>query len=150
MGTLAFTLKLCWLGLLFCVIKIVLSICIYRTKEQLGYVVECSPRVTYRVFGFCFCVQSSEYSPIYLQGRIDNFINDLEELLVSILVLSLLMLLSLWFFLGLLICNELSCSCAVLENMDSLVHRQVKLASLLRWRWLVQGICNVRVPSNRY
>jgi len=52
-----------------------------RTKEQLGYVVECSPRVTYRAFGFCFIVQSSEYSPIYLQGRIDNFINGLEELL---------------------------------------------------------------------
>ncbi|KAJ1422925.1 Peptidase M16, C-terminal [Sesbania bispinosa] len=52
-----------------------------RTKEQLGYVVECSPRVTYRVFGFCFCIQSSEYNPVYLQGRIDNFINGLEELL---------------------------------------------------------------------
>ncbi|XP_027334300.1 nardilysin-like [Abrus precatorius] len=52
-----------------------------RTKEQLGYVVECSPRVTYRVFGFCFCVQSSEYDPVYLQGRIDNFISGLEELL---------------------------------------------------------------------
>lgn len=55
----------------------------YRTKEQLGYVVECSPRVTYRVFGYCFVVQSSEYSPIYLQGRVENFINSLEELLVS-------------------------------------------------------------------
>lgn len=52
-----------------------------RTKEQLGYNVECSPRVTYRVFGYCFIIQSSEYSPIYLQGRIDNFINSLEELL---------------------------------------------------------------------
>ncbi|KAG4923560.1 hypothetical protein AAZX31_18G052800 [Glycine max] len=52
-----------------------------RTKEQLGYVVECSPRVTYRVFGFCFCVQSSEYNPVYLQGRIENFLNGLEELL---------------------------------------------------------------------
>ncbi|KAK7305523.1 hypothetical protein VNO77_43429 [Canavalia gladiata] len=52
-----------------------------RTKEQLGYVVECSPRVTYRVFGFCFCIQSSEFNPVYLQGRIDNFINGLEELL---------------------------------------------------------------------
>ncbi|XP_028768838.1 LOW QUALITY PROTEIN: nardilysin-like [Neltuma alba] len=52
-----------------------------RTKEQLGYVVECSPRLTYRVFGFCFCVQSSEYNPIYLQGRIDNFIDGLEQLL---------------------------------------------------------------------
>ncbi|KAG2394999.1 Nardilysin-like protein [Vigna angularis] len=53
----------------------------YRTKEQLGYNVECSPRVTYRVFGFCFCIQSSEYNPVYLQGRIDNFLNGLEELL---------------------------------------------------------------------
>ncbi|XP_020237618.1 nardilysin-like [Cajanus cajan] len=52
-----------------------------RTKEQLGYVVECSPRVTYRVFGFCFCIQSSEYNPVYLQGRIENFLNGLEELL---------------------------------------------------------------------
>ncbi|KAJ7964315.1 Insulin-degrading enzyme [Quillaja saponaria] len=52
-----------------------------RTKEQLGYVVECSLRITYRVFGFCFCIQSSEYNPIYLQGRIDNFLNGLEELL---------------------------------------------------------------------
>ncbi|XP_022732672.1 nardilysin-like isoform X2 [Durio zibethinus] len=52
-----------------------------RTKEQLGYVVECSPRVTYRVYGFCFCIQSSKYSPDYLQERTDNFINNLEELL---------------------------------------------------------------------
>ncbi|CAB4312356.1 unnamed protein product [Prunus armeniaca] len=34
-----------------------------RTKEQLGYIVECGPRITYRVFGFIFYVQSSEYSP---------------------------------------------------------------------------------------
>ncbi|KAJ4719217.1 Insulin-degrading enzyme [Melia azedarach] len=52
-----------------------------RTKEQLGYVVESSPRVTYRVLGFCFCVQSSKYNPIYLQQRVDNFISGLEELL---------------------------------------------------------------------
>ncbi|KAL3530974.1 hypothetical protein ACH5RR_010296 [Cinchona calisaya] len=52
-----------------------------RTKEQLGYVVDCSPRVTYRIIGFCFRVQSSEYNPIYLQGRIDNFINGVEEIL---------------------------------------------------------------------
>ncbi|XP_054818519.1 nardilysin-like isoform X3 [Prosopis cineraria] len=52
-----------------------------RTKEQLGYVVECSPRLTHRVFGFCFCVQSSEYNPIHLQGRIDSFIDGLEQLL---------------------------------------------------------------------
>ncbi|KAL3850535.1 hypothetical protein ACJIZ3_012417 [Penstemon smallii] len=52
-----------------------------RTKEQLGYVVDSSTRVTYRVLGFCFRIQSSEYNPVYLQGRIDNFINSLEELL---------------------------------------------------------------------
>ncbi|KAL4365106.1 hypothetical protein AHAS_Ahas07G0072900 [Arachis hypogaea] len=52
-----------------------------RTKEQLGYVVECSLRLTYSVFGFCFCVQSSEYDPIYVQDRIDNFIDGVEEML---------------------------------------------------------------------
>ncbi|GAB2274251.1 hypothetical protein Dimus_009016 [Dionaea muscipula] len=52
-----------------------------RTKEQLGYVVECGPRMTYRIFGFCFCVQSSKYNPIYLQERIDSFIHGLEDLL---------------------------------------------------------------------
>lgn len=52
-----------------------------RTKEQLGYVVECSPRLTYRVLGFCFCVQSSDYNPMHLQYRIDNFIDSLEDLL---------------------------------------------------------------------
>lgn len=52
-----------------------------RTKEQLGYVVDCGPRVTYRILGFCFRVQSSEYNPVYLQVRIDNFINGVPDLL---------------------------------------------------------------------
>lgn len=52
-----------------------------RTKEQLGYVVECNPRLTYRVLGFCFCVQSSKYNPIHLQDRIDNFIHGIKDLL---------------------------------------------------------------------
>ncbi|GER35472.1 insulinase (Peptidase family M16) family protein [Striga asiatica] len=52
-----------------------------RTKEQLGYVVDCGPRVTYRIIGFCFRVQSCEYNPGYLQGRIESFINGLEEML---------------------------------------------------------------------
>ncbi|MBA0708114.1 hypothetical protein Golax_020100, partial [Gossypium laxum] len=55
-----------------------------RTKEQLGYVVQCSPRVTYRVYGFCFCIQSSKYSPVYLQERTDNFINSLADLLAGL------------------------------------------------------------------
>ncbi|GAV58620.1 Peptidase_M16 domain-containing protein/Peptidase_M16_C domain-containing protein [Cephalotus follicularis] len=52
-----------------------------RTKEQLGYVVQCSPRVTYRIYGYCFCVQSSKYSPVYLQERVENFIKGLKEML---------------------------------------------------------------------
>ncbi|XP_072975496.1 nardilysin-like isoform X1 [Typha angustifolia] len=52
-----------------------------RTKEQLGYTVECGPRMSYRVLGFCFRVQSSKYSPLYLQNRIDNFIGGLQGLL---------------------------------------------------------------------
>ncbi|KAK9944576.1 hypothetical protein M0R45_010137 [Rubus argutus] len=52
-----------------------------RTKEQLGYVVLCGRKLTSGVLGFSFCVQSSEYNPKHLQGRLDNFINGLEELL---------------------------------------------------------------------
>ncbi|KAL0732416.1 hypothetical protein Bca4012_008625 [Brassica carinata] len=52
-----------------------------RTKEQLGYVVKCGPRLTYRIHGFCFCVQSSKYGPVHLLGRVDNFIKDIEALL---------------------------------------------------------------------
>uniref|UniRef100_A0A1D1XVB1 Insulin-degrading enzyme n=1 Tax=Anthurium amnicola TaxID=1678845 RepID=A0A1D1XVB1_9ARAE len=52
-----------------------------RTKEQLGYVVDCGTRMTYRVQGFCFRVQSSEYSPPYLHQRIASFINSLQEFL---------------------------------------------------------------------
>eukprot|EP01018_Ginkgo_biloba_P000447 Gb_03820 [translate_table: standard] len=52
-----------------------------RTKEQLGYVVDCSARMTHRVLGFCFRVQSSNYSPPYLQERIDSFIIQLQQIL---------------------------------------------------------------------
>ncbi|XP_010457845.1 PREDICTED: nardilysin-like isoform X1 [Camelina sativa] len=52
-----------------------------RTKEQLGYVVQCAPRLTYRVHGFCFSVQSSKYGPVHLLGRVDNFIKEIEGLL---------------------------------------------------------------------
>lgn len=74
-----------WVSCGYCISHIpCLCYIICRTKEQLGYVVECGPRITYRVFGFCFCVQSSKYNPVYLQGRIDRFVNGLEDLLVSI------------------------------------------------------------------
>ncbi|XP_020276491.1 nardilysin-like isoform X4 [Asparagus officinalis] len=52
-----------------------------RTKEQLGYVVESGPRMTYRVLGFCFRVQSSEYGPLHLHRRIQNFMNNIPQLL---------------------------------------------------------------------
>ncbi|CAO2840084.1 unnamed protein product [Amaranthus hypochondriacus] len=52
-----------------------------RTKEQLGYVVQCGSRMTYRIFGFCFSVQSSKYNPVYLQDRIDYFIDGLKDFL---------------------------------------------------------------------
>ncbi|CAN6468935.1 unnamed protein product [Victoria cruziana] len=55
-----------------------------RTKEQLGYVVDSGPRMTYRTSGFCFRVQSSQYNPSYLRGRIDQFIDGLEKVLEQI------------------------------------------------------------------
>jgi hypothetical protein len=53
-----------------------------RTKEQLGYTVDSSPRMTYRLLAYCFRVMSSKYSPVYLQSRIDNFIDGVSALLV--------------------------------------------------------------------
>uniref|UniRef100_A0A0D9Z6Z8 Peptidase M16 N-terminal domain-containing protein n=1 Tax=Oryza glumipatula TaxID=40148 RepID=A0A0D9Z6Z8_9ORYZ len=52
-----------------------------RTKEQLGYTVDSSPRMTYRVLAYCFRVMSSKYSPVYLQSRIDSFIDGVSALL---------------------------------------------------------------------
>ncbi|KVH94149.1 Metalloenzyme, LuxS/M16 peptidase-like protein [Cynara cardunculus var. scolymus] len=54
-----------------------------RTKEQLGYVVDCSPRVTYRILGFCFRVQSSEYSPSGLDD--ESFQNFKSGLIAKLL-----------------------------------------------------------------
>lgn len=52
-----------------------------RTKEQLGYVVDCGTRMTHRVIGFCYRVQSSKHSPPYLQERIHAFIDKVEQIL---------------------------------------------------------------------
>eukprot|EP00249_Psilotum_nudum_P016776 c25983_g1_i2 orf=79-3465(+) len=54
-----------------------------RTKEQLGYNVNCKSRITYRVLGFCFYVQSAKYSPPYLEQRMATFIAGLEGFLES-------------------------------------------------------------------
>ncbi len=56
----------------------------YRTKEQLGYRVDCGVRVTYRVLGFCFRVQSAKYTPPFLEHRINTFIASFSQVLVSI------------------------------------------------------------------
>lgn len=41
------------------------------------------------MLAYCFRVMSSKYSPIYLQSRIDNFIDGLSALLVCLYVLLL-------------------------------------------------------------
>ncbi|GJP46682.1 hypothetical protein CLOM_g5942 [Closterium sp. NIES-68] len=50
-----------------------------RTKEQLGYRVDCGTRLTHGVFGFCIRVQSAEYGPDYLQGRVDSFLKTFRD-----------------------------------------------------------------------
>ncbi|KAL9250680.1 Nardilysin-like-like protein [Drosera capensis] len=40
--------------------------------------------MTHCVFGFCFCVQSPDYDPMYLHNRIDGFIHRLEDLLDAV------------------------------------------------------------------
>lgn len=55
-----------------------------RTKEQLGYSVGCSARMTYRILGFCFRILSAKFTPLYLKQRIDVLINSLQGLLEAI------------------------------------------------------------------
>ncbi len=45
---------------------------------------DCGVRVTYRVLGFCFRVQSAKYTPPFLEHRINTFIASLSQVLVSI------------------------------------------------------------------
>ena len=56
-----------------------------RTKEQLGYRVDCGLRLTYRVLGFCLRVQSAEYSPAHLHDRMDAFLMQFRSTLVGTL-----------------------------------------------------------------
>lgn len=53
-----------------------------RTKEQLGYSVGGSARVTYGVLGFCVGVQSAAYGPAHLYARVRSFINSFRDTLV--------------------------------------------------------------------
>lgn len=60
-----------------------------RTKEQLGYSVSCSIRVTYGVLGFCVAAQSAAYGPAYLHARIRAFMISFRDTLVSVCFTSL-------------------------------------------------------------
>ncbi|CAK9254097.1 unnamed protein product [Sphagnum jensenii] len=52
-----------------------------RTKEQLGYVVDCGTHDTLHVLGFGFRVQSSRFSPPFLEARIHAFIETIPTML---------------------------------------------------------------------
>mmetsp|Transcript_16136 Transcript_16136/g.25909 ORF Transcript_16136/g.25909 Transcript_16136/m.25909 type:complete len:210 (-) Transcript_16136:212-841(-) len=57
---------------------------VLRTKEQLGYAVSCSSRLTCGVTGFSVKVQSASHSPQHIYGRVvaflDGFRTTLQEL----------------------------------------------------------------------
>lgn len=55
-----------------------------RTKEQLGYRVDCGVRVTFKILGFCFRVQSAKYNPVFVEQRINAFITSLSKILVRL------------------------------------------------------------------
>eukprot|EP00850_Spirogloea_muscicola_P012506 SM000081S22640 [mRNA] locus=s81:244115:252096:- [translate_table: standard] len=54
-----------------------------RTKEQLGYRVDCGVRNTHRIFGFCFRIQSAEYDCVHLHSRVEAFLGTFRETLVG-------------------------------------------------------------------
>ncbi|CAN0190620.1 unnamed protein product, partial [Hapterophycus canaliculatus] len=54
-----------------------------RTKEQLGYSVGCSPRVTSGVLGFCVTAQSAAYGPAHLYERVRCFMISFRDTLVG-------------------------------------------------------------------
>ncbi|MCP4750355.1 MAG: hypothetical protein GY866_05655 [Proteobacteria bacterium] len=55
-----------------------------RTMEQLGYIVWSGYREMNKVEGINFIIQSSTKDPVYLQGRIDSFLEDFETSLNKI------------------------------------------------------------------
>ena len=46
-----------------------------RTKEQLGYSVDCSYRLTSGVCGFLFSIKSASHSAEHLDARVESFVN---------------------------------------------------------------------------
>lgn len=56
---------------------------VLRTKQQLGYRVDCGTRLTGNVVGFCIRVQSSEYVPEILNDRVERFLRDFRPTLAA-------------------------------------------------------------------
>ncbi|CAN0250589.1 unnamed protein product [Ectocarpus sp. 12 AP-2014] len=54
-----------------------------RTKEQLGYSVGCSTRVTCGVLGFCITAQSAAYAPAHLYARVRAFMKSFRDTLAG-------------------------------------------------------------------
>ena len=54
-----------------------------RNKEQLGYSVGVSKRLTRGIPGILFSVESAEYHPIHIQERIFLFITEFYEKLLK-------------------------------------------------------------------
>lgn len=50
-----------------------------RTKEQLGYTVSSGTRMTHGISGLCVIVQSGVHGPVYLDGRVDAFLESFVE-----------------------------------------------------------------------
>ena len=52
-----------------------------RTKQQLGYYVDCTKKKTVGVYGISFIIQSAKHSPVFLETKIlefiDNFYHDM-------------------------------------------------------------------------
>jgi len=68
-------------ALLDCVDQLVYEPCYdtLRTKEQLGYIVSSSPRLTHGTSGFCVVVQSGVHGPVHLDSRVDVFLSGFLE-----------------------------------------------------------------------
>lgn len=54
-----------------------------RTKEQLGYSVHASHRITNGVLGFAVTLQSSSHEAPYLHARVESFLSDFGKKLTS-------------------------------------------------------------------
>jgi len=52
-----------------------------RTKQQLGYIVDCGTRNTCSVSGFCFVVKTPKVSPAVAEARVEAFVRHFHTIL---------------------------------------------------------------------